>query len=275
MTDSFTKLSSSDIKELISALRSKRIVPPYSELQLGRILPPGLAEKVASGFAELVELGFTPEQILTVLELLENERNSGRPSDMPIDLVTSGPEAPGISNRDTSVVVRELFTHARTSVLVVGYAVYQGDRVFEALAKRMEELPDLEVQLYLNISRPDRDTTASEILVSRFAHRFKSSQWPKNCRLPEIYYDPRSVADDQPARSSLHAKCIVVDSDRVFVSSANFTEAGQKRNIEVGLSIRSDWLGNRLIRHFKLMREHGLVERAFKIMISFDVASVR
>jgi phosphatidylserine/phosphatidylglycerophosphate/cardiolipin synthase-like enzyme len=73
---------------------------------------------------------------------------------------------------------------------------------------------------------------------------------------------PRSVADEEPVRSSLHAKCVVVDAERVFVSSANFTEAGQQRSIEVGLSIRSEWLAKRLIRHFKLLHEHSLAERA-------------
>ena len=50
----------------------------------------------------------------------------------------------------------------------VGYAIYQGQRVFEALAKRMEKIPELDVRLFLNISRPDNDTTASEILVSQY-----------------------------------------------------------------------------------------------------------
>ena len=127
----------------------------------------------------------------------------------------------------------------------------------------MDELPDLEVKLFLNISRPDRDTTASEILVSRYAQRFRESQWPSGSRLPEVYYDPRSVADDEAVRSSLHAKCVVVDAEHVFVSSANFTEAGQRRNIEVGLNIRNQWLAKRLIRHFKLLDEHGLAVRAF------------
>ena len=148
-------------------------------------------------------------------------------------------------------------------IAVHGYAVYQGQHVFEALAQRMEERPDLEVQLFLNIARPDRDTTTSEILVSRYAQRFRDSQWPRGSRLPEVYYDPRSVADEEPVRSSLHAKCVVVDAEQVFVSSANFTEAGQERNIEVGLNIKSEWLAKRLIRHFKLLHEHGLAVRAF------------
>ena len=114
-------------------------------------------------------------------------------------------------------------------MLLVGYAIYQGQQVNEDLAKRMKENANLEVKLFLNISRPDQDTTASEILVSRYTQRFKDKQWPSGCRLPEVYYDPRSVADDEPVRSSLHANCVVVDAERVFVSSANFTEAGQQK----------------------------------------------
>jgi phosphatidylserine/phosphatidylglycerophosphate/cardiolipin synthase-like enzyme len=263
MTDAFSKLSNTDLGALIAGLRSRRIAVPYSELQLSRVLAPGLIQTVTSGLADFESLGFTSDQIVAVLELLAQDRNTARSAEPPIDLVTSGPEAPEITNRDTSVVVRELFAHARKSVLVVGYAVYQGQRVFEALVQRMEKIPELDVRLFLNISRPDKDTTASEILVSRYHQRFKDSQWPSGYRLPEVYYDPRSVADDQPVRSSLHAKCVVVDAEQVFVSSANFTEAGQQRNIEVGLNIRSEWLAKRLIRHFKLLHEHGLAQRAF------------
>jgi phosphatidylserine/phosphatidylglycerophosphate/cardiolipin synthase-like enzyme len=54
-----------------------------------------------------------------------------------------------------------------------------------------------------------------------------------------------------------------MEAEQVFVSSANFTEAGQERNIEVGLNIRSPWLAKQLIRHFKLLHENGLAERAF------------
>jgi hypothetical protein len=46
-------------------------------------------------------------------------------------------------------------------------------------------------------------------------------------------------------------------------ASKKFVEAGQERNIEVGLNIRSEWLAKRLIRHFKLLHEHDLVARAF------------
>jgi phosphatidylserine/phosphatidylglycerophosphate/cardiolipin synthase-like enzyme len=195
--------------------------------------------------------------------MLLRDRSDGRKSEPPIDLVTSGPEAPGIANRDTAVVVRELFAHAKKSVLIFGYAVYQGASVFEALAHRMDEVSGLDVTLFLDIARPDKNTTPSEILVSRYAQRFRESQWPKDCRLPVVFYDPRSVDDEKAVRSSLHAKCVVVDTEQVFVSSANFTRAGQERNIEIGLKIQSIWLTQRIHHHFQLLCEHGLAVRAF------------
>lgn len=263
MTDAFSHLSDTDLQAVIAGLRSRRISAPYSELQISRGISSGLCRTVVEGLNHLASLGFTSDQIHSVLALLDHDRRNARSVEPAIDLVTSGPEAPDITNRDTSVVVRELFAHAQKSVMVVGYAIYQGQKVFESLAQRMEELPDLSVQFFLNISRPDRDSTPSQILVSRFAQRFRDSQWPSGCRLPEVYYDPRSVADDEPVRSSLHAKCIVIDGTQVFVSSANFTEAGQQRNIEVGLKISSPWLAHRLATHFQTLLSNKLVVRAF------------
>lgn len=261
MTVAFSRLSDADLRGLASALKSKRVSAPYSELQVTRLLAPKLAAEVTASLKELESMGFGEQQIAATLELLVRDRSNGRKAEPPIDLVTSGPEAPGIANRDTAVVVRELFAHARKSVLVVGYAVYQGVSVFEALAERMKKFPDLDVKLFLNIARPDHDKTPSEILVSKYAQRFRESQWPNGFRLPAVFYDPRSVAEDK--RSSLHAKCVVVDAEQVFVSSANFTKAAQERNIEVGLKIESPWLAGRLIRHFHLLQEHGMVVKAF------------
>ncbi|MBA2116689.1 DISARM system phospholipase D-like protein DrmC [Bremerella alba] len=263
MNGCLEKLSNSDLQTLVSALRSERLAPPYTALQVARFVPASVVDSTRSSLAELVEQGFSEKQIATAIELIVEDRLGRQGSKPPIDLVTSGPEAPGITNRDTSVVVRELFSHANDSVIVIGYAVYQGQQVFEALARRMEQIPSLHVQFFLNVPRTDADTTSSEILIARFKQRFKDKHWPTGCRLPEVYYDPRSVADDVPVRSSLHAKCIVVDSRKVFVSSANFTEAGQERNIEVGLRIDSKWLAGQITNHFRQLFNHGFAKRAF------------
>jgi phosphatidylserine/phosphatidylglycerophosphate/cardiolipin synthase-like enzyme len=38
--------------------------------------------------------------------------------------------------------------------------------------------------------------------------------------------------------ASLHAKCVIVDRSRALVTSAHFTDAAQRKNIEVGGRLR-------------------------------------
>ncbi len=178
-------------------------------------------------------------------------------------MVTTGPEALGITNRDTSVVVRELFAHARQSVLVAGYAVYQGQKVFQALADRMDAVPELKVRMFLDIGRGQGDTSASSEIIRRYAERFRTKQWPQGRRLPEVLFDPRSLESDPHKKACLHAKCIVVDREKVFVSSANFTEAAQERNLEVGLLIDSTLLAGRLTNHFECLALGNLLQPAW------------
>src|SRR5205823_14601491 len=100
------------------------------------------------------------DQIATALELVFQDRQRRPRLEDAIDLVTSGPEARGVTNRDTRVVVRELFANAQLSVLIAGYAVYQGQKVFEALADRMLNNPSLAVRMFLDIQRGPGDTSA-------------------------------------------------------------------------------------------------------------------
>jgi phosphatidylserine/phosphatidylglycerophosphate/cardiolipin synthase-like enzyme len=145
-----------------------------------------------------------------------------------------------------------MFQSARESVLVAGYAVYQGQVVFKALAERMDQNPQLDVQMYLDIQRPPHDRSSPSELVRRFAERFVRHEWPGQ-HLPRLFYDPRSLETDSARRASLHAKCIVVDQEVAFVSSANFTEAAQTKNIEVGAHVRSPAFARRLTEHFEIL----------------------
>jgi phosphatidylserine/phosphatidylglycerophosphate/cardiolipin synthase-like enzyme len=95
--------------------------------------------------------------------------------------------------------------------------------------------------------------------VARFARRFVDQVWPGR-RFPEVFFDPRSTDPDPSRRASLHAKCVVVDSERSLVSSANFTEAAQLRNVEVGVLIRSRAFAERLIQHFESLAAEGFLQ---------------
>lgn len=45
----------------------------------------------------------------------------------------------------------------------------------------------------------------------------------------------------------MHAKCVVTDETAAFLTSANFTEAAQERNIEVGLLSREPRIAAALV----------------------------
>jgi phosphatidylserine/phosphatidylglycerophosphate/cardiolipin synthase-like enzyme len=96
-------------------------------------------------------------------------------------------------------------------------------------------------------------------LLRRFAQRFCAQDWPGE-KLPELHYDPRSLEVDAVKRASLHAKCVVVDRRMALVTSANFTEAAQTRNIEVGALIRCERFAGQFAEHFEKFADAGMLK---------------
>ena len=65
---------------------------------------------------------------------------------------------------------------------------------------------------------------------------------------------------DLTARSAMHAKCVIADGCTAFISSANFTEAAQQRNIEAGVLIRHAPTVRRLAGFFEGLRRNGMLK---------------
>lgn len=202
-------------------------------------------EELAAGLRELETLGVTGSGAAAWLRALARV---GSRRYVP-DLVWSGPELPGVPARDTRRVYEELLGTATTSLWVSTYAYFDGPRVFDQLAKRMDAVPALSVVLLLNIERRRGDTTATTSLVRRFADSFWSADWPGSSR-PSVYYDPRSLDQDGPG-GVLHAKAVVADDESVFVTSANLTDAALDRNIEVGILVRDRALAASVTSQFE------------------------
>jgi hypothetical protein len=171
-----------------------------------------------------------------VLRAVAAERRSAtRAADRRLELVWTGPERDSTGTRDTAVVVRELFQSAERDVLVAGYALYNARAIFEPLVERMVMYPGLRVRLVVNIHHSD-DARSDGDVALEFVRQFRSRHWPRE-PLPEVYYDPRSLDRRPEGRAVMHAKCVLVDGQRSFVTSANLTEAAQARNIELGVVI--------------------------------------
>lgn len=246
------------LRALASALRAGRLVTPYRVLNVRLHCTEAGADIVTGELERLAGEGMKPHQIAILLEAVIHARMWVQSSNEGVELVCTGPMGSCVPPRDTGVVMRELFAQAREQVAVIGYAIHRGKEVFEVLARRMEEIPSLDVRMYLDVRREKGDDLSEGELLARFVRRFREAQWPGR-RLPEVFYDPRSLSLDRTKRSSLHAKCIVIDRQTAFVSSANFTEAAQRRNIEVGTLIRSHRLASQLGDHFEGLVVAGLL----------------
>jgi phosphatidylserine/phosphatidylglycerophosphate/cardiolipin synthase-like enzyme len=255
-------LSVSDLIALKEALRTGRLPAPFLPTLIERIVPRSQSADVSTALQEMAVRGTNREGLVAAIELLAAARAQQPSIDEIIELVTTGPDAGTVTSRDTQVVVQELFRNAERSVLVAGYELYQAEPVFRTLANRMVQEPTPVVRMFLNIKRPFGDTTTDAQLIAGFASRFRSDHWPKDRPMPEVYFDPRSLAMDTKRKAALHAKCIVIDGRVAFVSSANFTEAAQERNIEVGVLVRSNIIAERLISFFAALIATGAVRQA-------------
>jgi phosphatidylserine/phosphatidylglycerophosphate/cardiolipin synthase-like enzyme len=262
MKDALLTLPSSELRALAASLRTGRLTAPYTGFSLRRFFTESLATSVAASLQSMAESGMSPSAAAHSLELLASSISEHPPVEDFVDLVMTGPAVPGRENRTTSVVVSDLFRQAQKTILVAGYAVYQGKKVFYALAERMVERPSLRARMFLDIQRKPGDSSSPAELVRRFAHRFQSDEWPTGIPTPEVFYDPRALSSDRVQRTALHAKCVVADGQEVFVSSANFTEAAQERNIEIGLRLHSTAIAERLTLFFDAHCDSGQFLRA-------------
>jgi len=245
------KLGEADLRALASAIRSHRLGPPFGISAVQRITGQSMAVAVSDALKALSLEGCTPGGLASCLEVIADSASAWSSVEDKVQLVMTGPEGRAY-HRDTAVVVQDLFRRAERSILVAGYAFYQGREVFEELGRRMDELAALHVRVFLNVSRKPEDTASTAEIVSGFVQKFKAYNWPAGCRVPELYYDCRSLAAAE-GPVSMHAKCVVVDGREIFISSANFTEAAQHRNIEVGVLIRSAMLARQATEFFEAM----------------------
>lgn len=232
----FPQTSGHTLRALARALRRGDLPLPVSTFSLQRHAPqlPSAAVEV---LRRLSDEGIAAEHLALLLEQSADAVDARLHAARDIEFVWTGLEGDRSHARDTAVVVSELFAQAERSVLVSSYVVYQGTSVFAPLAQRMAERPDLHVRLFLHIGRGQHDARHASEVLREFAAGFVK-QWPWSDR-PEVFYEPRTLALDPARRAAWHAKCVVVDDNLTFISSANFTEWAQQRNVEAGALVRN------------------------------------
>lgn len=244
---------------LADALRAGGLAAPYTAANVAPKVPADHTAAVAHELAEMHADGMAPRHIARCLDLLAAERAETQRMTDRLQLVWSPADLDHVDARDTPVVVQDLFAKAEHSLLIVTFALDEGQKahdLFGKLAERMDANAALQVRLVANIHRPHHDTTPAAQLVAAFAKRFRENIWPGH-RLPDLYHYPRSLETDGGRRSVLHAKCIVADNRWTLLTSANFTEAAHQRNIEAGLLVDDGRLAARISQQVDRLVEAG------------------
>lgn len=215
----------------------------------------GTVSQMVPPFLESLEgSGFSPAQISQLLRAVVSGRHRDRT--LIPDLVVSGPDVPGVPTADTYAVVQSLFREAQDEIVLAGYAFHNGKLLFERLAEQKRNHPSLRILFHVDVPRRSGDTSTPDAIIQRFAIEFRERHWPWN-PFPEVYFDPRALSTDPPTRASLHAKVVVVDRTKLLLTSANFTEAAQQRNIEMGLLSQNPHLATQVVNYFEGLRQSG------------------
>jgi phosphatidylserine/phosphatidylglycerophosphate/cardiolipin synthase-like enzyme len=243
------------LRALASALRNGQLATPLSPLAIGRVSP--VSSDVTEELMRLSREGMQAGHLALLLDawaqVVETRLASGA------ELVWTGPESAVSHSRDTAVVVGELFRSAARSVLVSTLVISQAEKVFAPLAARMAEVPDLKVQMFVHVGRENWDTRHDSEILREYAADLKSS-WPGTVR-PTLYYDPRSLDMKFDQRATWHAKVVVVDDEVSLVTSANFTEWAQHRNVEAGVLVRNAEFARQLRQQFeRLVQSRAVLE---------------
>lgn len=198
---------------------------------------------------------FDPVALATIVRAVLSERAAR--SGQRIELVWTGLEAKTAYARPTSAVVRELFENAESHVLLAGYSFDHGQAIFEPLHATMLQR-HVAVDIYLHIERADPGHDVAHHVASEVA-TFFATNWPFGTPHPIIYIAPRTI--DPVLHESLHAKCVVVDERVALVGSANFTDRGHSRNIEVGARIEDPGFARALVGQFRAATNAGVFEK--------------
>lgn len=178
-----------------------------------------------------------------------------------VELVLSGPLVEGVEMRDTGVVFASLMREARAEVLVTSFVAGYARELLGPLADFLEGDPARKATVVLNFQR-GTDTTIAGDLAARLADDFWSKQWPRGARRPVLCYDPRGLAIERDARATMHAKVVVIDRRKAFVTSANLTARAQNENIELGVLVHHAPTAARIAGYFEALLSSGTLVEA-------------
>lgn len=253
-------VSTRTLEKLRDDIHSERLRLPLDEVALASCGFPHQRPILLDTFS-----GHKRAACMAILDAALEER-AHRPATP--ELVWSGPDAAHGTSRDTAVVLREMFEGAREQVILAGYSFTRGSGILEPLRRNMME-NGVAVDFFINIEQR-KSRCDWESYLAKKAQEFLQEAWPFPKPRPTVYYDVRAEqighwvqtsTPDDAGFVSMHAKCVVVDGRQAFISSANFTERAQEKNIECGVLLTDPSFAASLAKQWTRLIEGGFMKR--------------
>jgi phosphatidylserine/phosphatidylglycerophosphate/cardiolipin synthase-like enzyme len=143
-----------------------------------------------------------------------------------VELVWTGPTTISAGLRSTEQVILEMISAARESIFLVAFAAYR----IETLVTELRSAVARGVRLVFVLE--DKDESGGKVSVNAL-----SALSGANLSQATVYIWPleQRPRNERGQYGALHAKFVLVDGHRLFVSSANLTEFALNLNIELGV----------------------------------------
>jgi len=250
MSDGLAEVPSTTLERLREAFQAQRLRAPLTRSDLVSF---GIREQLDTLTDALA--GHSRAACLSILDAVLAERAK---YERPVpELVWTGPEGANARARDTAVVLRELFESAQKRIVLAGYSFLNAESVLAPLSVALRER-GVKASFFVDVEQANTPTSDPDARAQAALSGFLTKSWPFGPPYPELFCDRRALQPGPPW-SSLHAKCVVVDGARAFVSSANFTTRGQERNIETGVLLHDPHFAAQIERQWLSLIEGDFV----------------
>ncbi|WP_286691100.1 MULTISPECIES: DISARM system phospholipase D-like protein DrmC [unclassified Aeromicrobium] len=150
--------------------------------------------------------------------------------------VWTAPTVPGLGGR-TTLAVADLINRATATVYAATYSAGAGSDYVQALAHAIDR------------------GVAVTVIVDRGMQETNGGAVPKALRGARVWaYAPAAEGEWMPRQ---HAKLVVVDRTAALVTSANFSNAAAKLNLECGLLSHDVNVAESVVQQLETLHDHG------------------
>ncbi|WP_100011630.1 phospholipase D-like domain-containing protein [Lentibacillus sediminis] len=230
---------------LVLKLKENELAKGYEQICYALNFPFELDYLIYEVFEEANENGWKSSDLVNSLEIAYQAAVYQLNSQPGITPVWTGPTF------DTSFIqfqtyetVKQLIGSAKNEIFIVGYNFSFKQEIIRTLLKELESAAERKCRI--NIIVNDKEENYNEIRLN----------WSKEQYLLNIY---SWKGTDQNDYASLHAKLLIIDQKKLFLTSANFSYHGFMRNIETGIVIENhDVIREIWMQYHSLLRNNQI-----------------